>query len=315
MVAWDYIAKRLLFAFATFLIASSAAFFIMSIIPGDIAYRMLGDFATPKAVAELRQELGVDQPVAIRYVEWLGNLLRGDLGGSAYSQEPIVALLSRKLDVTLELAFLATMMGVVFGVPAGMLSAIRPGSWLDAFLRPASILGLAAPSFWVGLLLLLLPSTLWNYAPPRFEPLLGSPLRNLQLMVPASAVIGFAFMASISRVSRTTMLEVVREDYIRTAFAKGLSERTVVFRHALRNALIPILTLVSLQFAALLGGTVIVEQIFSLPGLGQQAIAAINTRDYPVVQGFVVFMVLVYVTVNLVLDVATTVLDPRIRFA
>ena len=193
--------------------------------------------------------------------------------------------------------------------------ALRPDSPFDWIVRPLTIVGLALPSFWIGLLVLLTPSTLWSYAPPRWVPLLEDPLTNLQLMLPAAAILGTALMASVSRISRTSMMEVLREDYVRTARAKGVTEYTVVVRHALRNALIPVATLTTLQFASLLGGTVIIESIFTLPGLGTMAIAAINLRDFAVVQGFVVFMVLVYVTVNMLMDIMVSFLDPRVRLA
>ena len=199
------------------------------------------------------------------------------------------------------------------GIPSGVLSAVRPGGFADFIVRPISILGIAAPSFWIALLVLLTPSLLWDYAPPRYTPIWESPISNLQLLLPAAAIVGFVFMAGISRLTRTTTLEVMREDYVRTAYAKGLRERTVIYRHALRNAMIPVITLVSLQFAALLGGTVIIETIFSLPGLGQHMIFSIERRDYPMVQGFVVFIVFVYVTVNLMVDLTVGFMDPRIR--
>lgn len=314
MVSYVYILQRLVFGVATFLLATSAAYIILNIIPGDIAHRMLGDFATPDRLAELRATLGVDRPLPQRYAEWVWNLLQGDLGQSAYSGKNVTSEIISRVPVTLELSILAAVVSIVLGLPAGIISALKPGSWIDAIVRPVSIIGLAVPSFWIGLLVLLTPSTLWNYAPPAYVPFFDSPLKNLQLMIPSAAILGLAFMASISRVSRTTMLEVLREDYVRTARAKGLRETTVTLRHALRNALIPVLTLISLQFAALLGGTVIIENIFSLPGLGTTAIRAINVRDYQLVQGFVVFMVLVYVGVNLLVDLMASFLDPRIRF-
>ena len=315
MFNFAYVGRRLVFAVITFLLASSAVYFILNIIPGDIAYRILGDFATEETLAELRAELGTDRPIPVRYAEWLGNLVRGDLGVSAFSREPIIDLIRRKLSVTLELTVLATAIGIFVGIPAGITSAIRSGTVLDAIVRPVSIIGIAAPSFWIALLVLLTPSLLWNYAPPRYVSLVSDPVTNLQLMLPAAMIVGFEFTASITRVSRTTMLEVIREDYVRTAYSKGLSERTVLMRHALRNSLIPVLTLISFQFAMLLGGTVIIETIFSLPGLGQHTILSITRRDYPMVQGFVVFTVFVYVTVSLFVDLAASVLDPRIRFS
>ena len=313
MISYEYILQRLLLAMISFTLATSAAFFILNAIPGDIAYQILGDFATLEKLAELRAQLGIDKPLPQRYVEWLGNLLQLDLGNSVFSNQPVVSELRRRMPVTMELAVLAAGMSPFIGLPAGIITALRPNTLTDSIVRPASILGIAMPSFWTGLLVLMVPSLLWNYAPPRWVPILEDPLTNLRLMLPAASIIALGFTASLSRLSRTTMLEVMREDYIRTARAKGVSEFTVTMRHALRNALIPVMTLMSLQFAVLLGGTVITENIFSLPGMGTNVIQSIQRRDFPMVQGFVVFMVTVYVTVNLFVDIMASFLDPRIR--
>lgn len=310
-----YITHRLLFAVVTLLLTTSMAFFILNALPGDTAHRMLGDFATPNRLAQVRAQLGTDRPLLVRYVDWLGDLLRLDLGASVFSNKSVGDEIVRRLPVTLELAILAVIFSIIVAFPAGMVSAIYPGRLADAIVRPLSIIGLALPSFWVGLLLLQLPSLWWNYAPPRYVSLIEDPRQNLQLMVPAAFTIGLAFAASISRLVRAAMLEVLREDYVRTAWAKGLTGQTVIVRHALRNALIPVLTLIGLQFALLLGGTVITENIFSLPGIGTMALNAINVRDFPVVQGFVVMMVVVYVAVNLLVDILASMLEPRIRLS
>ncbi len=313
MISYQYIARRLMLSSVSFLIATSAAFFILNAIPGDLAYIILGDFATQEKLEQLRAQLGIDKPLPQRYVEWLGNLLQGDLGHSVFSQRSVVEELRRRLPVTLEVAVLAAGMAPFIGLPAGIITALRPNTIFDFIIRPLSIVGIALPSFWTGLLVLMIPSLLWNYAPPRFVPFLENPIENLRLMLPAAAIISLAFTASLSRMSRTTMMEVMREDYIRTARAKGVREFSVTIRHALRNALIPVMTMVSLQFAVMLGGTVIIENIFSLPGMGTNVIQSINGRDYPMIQGFVTFMVVVYVMANLFVDIMASFLDPRIR--
>lgn len=310
---YTYVLRRLLLAVVTFLVASSATFIILSVLPGDLAVAMLGDNATQESVAQLRAELGLNAPVWTRYLAWMSDLLRGDLGRSLLHNEPVAKLMASRLPVTLELAMLGTLMGAAVGLPVGVLTAVKRGSLVDLAVRPLSLIGLSVPSFWLGLLVLLLPSYLWNYPPPRYTPLWEAPFRNLQLVLPVAAITGLSFMAGMTRLSRTAMLEVLGEDYVRTARAKGLPERSVIYRHALRNAMIPVLTLVSLTFAGSLGGSVILESIFSIPGIGQQALSAISKRDYPIVQGFVVFNVLIYVSVNLIVDILTGLLDPRVR--
>lgn len=313
MISYQYIARRLMLASVSFLIATSLAFFILNAIPGDLAYVIMGDFATEEKLRELRIQLGLDRPIPLRYVEWLGNMLQGELGQSVFSHEPVMSEMRRRLPVTLEVAVLAAGIAPFVGLPAGIITGLRPNSLADFIIRPASIIGIALPSFWTGLLVLMVPSVLWNYAPPRFVPFFENPIENLRLMLPAALIISLAFTASISRMSRTTMMEVMREDYVRTARSKGVTEFTVTMRHALRNALIPVMTMVSLQFAVMLGGTVIIENIFSLPGMGTSVIQSITSRDYPMIQGFVTFMVVVYVCANLFVDIMASFLDPRIR--
>jgi len=309
-----YAIKRLGMAFITLLCATSAAFFILNILPGDVATRALGDFATPERVAQLRAELGLDDPLVVRYGQWFADLIRFDLGHSFFNpQQSVFNEVRVRLPVTLELAVLGLLVALVIAVPLGILSAVYPGSLIDYIARPLSIVGLALPSFWIGLLVLLLPSLWWNYAPPPYADLWDDPLKNLQLMFPAACVLGIAVAASTSRLVRATMLEVIREDYVRTARSKGLGQRIVVTRHALRNVLLPLITMVSLQFATLLGGSIIIENIFSIPGIGSMAIRAINTRDYPLVQGFVVVNVMIYIIVNLLVDLVAPLVDPRIR--
>lgn len=313
MISYQYIARRLMLATVSFLIATSLAFFILNAIPGDLAYVIMGDFATEEKLRELRIQLGLDRPIPLRYVEWLANMLQGELGQSVFSHEPVMSEMRRRLPVTLEVAVLAAGIAPFVGLPAGIITGLRPNSMADFIIRPASIIGIALPSFWTGLLVLMVPSVLWNYAPPRFVPFFENPIENLRLMLPAALIISLAFTASISRMSRTTMMEVMREDYVRTARSKGVTEFTVTMRHALRNALIPVMTMVSLQFAVMLGGTVIIENIFSLPGMGTSVIQSITSRDYPMIQGFVTFMVVVYVCANLFVDIMASFLDPRIR--
>ena len=308
-----YILKRLALSGNTLLITATATFVILAIIPGDLAYVILGDDATPERLEALRVQLGIDQAVHLRYLSWLGDAVRFDFGQSAINGLPVVDGMKSRIPVTLELAILAQLITLAFAVPAGVLSAVFRGRALDLLIRPVSIVGIALPSFWVALLVLLIPSFIWNYAPPRYVPFTEDPLTNLQGMLPPAAVLGMLGAAGLSRLIRAGMLGVLREDYIRTARSKGLAETSVVFRHGLRNTLGPVITVFTLHFSTLLGGTVIIESIFSIPGLGALALRAIESRDYPVVQAFVVFMVFVYVMGSLIADLLVAALDPRVR--
>ena len=308
-----YILKRLALSGNTLLITATATFVILAIIPGDLAYVILGDDATPERLEALRMQLGIDRAVHLRYLSWLGDAVRFDFGQSAINGLPVVDGMKSRIPVTLELAILAQLITVAFAVPAGVLSAVFRGRGLDLLIRPVSIVGIALPSFWVALLVLLIPSFIWNYAPPRYVPFTEDPLTNLQGMLPPAAVLGMLGAAGLSRLIRAGMLGVLREDYIRTARSKGLAESSVVFRHGLRNTLGPVITVFTLHFSTLLGGTVIIESIFSIPGLGALALRAIESRDYPVVQAFVVFMVFVYVMGSLIADLLVASLDPRVR--
>ncbi|MGD9894581.1 MAG: ABC transporter permease, partial [Dehalococcoidia bacterium] len=236
------------------------------------------------------------------------------LGESKANNMPVAELLWAKLPVTLELTFLAVTISLLVAIPIAIVSARRPDGLLDYAGRMISIGGIALPSFWIGTLAVMIPSKLWNYSPPSYVSIFEKPLQNLELMIPASLILGFALSASLMRVARTTLMEVLRADYVRTAKSKGLRDAVIIYRHALKNALIPVITLCGLQLAALLGGTVIIEQIYSLPGIGRVVISAINGRDYAVVQGVVVMMAFIYVTINLLIDLSYALIDPRIRY-
>jgi peptide/nickel transport system permease protein len=310
----QYVLRRLLMLVPVLLVVTTVTFVVMRLLPGDLAQRMLGEYATPEAVEQLRAQLGLDKPLIVQYGEWLGGLVRGDLGESKANNMPVASLLWAKLPVTLELTFLAVAISLLVAIPIAIVSARRPDGLLDYAGRMISIGGIALPSFWVGTLAVMIPSKLWNYSPPPYVPLSEQPLRNLELMLPAALILGFALSASLMRVARTTLLEVLRADYVRTAKSKGLREAVIIYRHALKNALIPVITLCGLQLAALLGGTVIIEQVYSLPGIGRVVISAINGRDYAVVQGVVVMMAFIYVLINLLIDLSYALIDPRIRY-
>ncbi len=299
---------------------SLLVFFIMRMLPGDAAQMLLmgdADKATsvsPEAMAALRLKLGLDVPLYEQYFNWVGGLLTLDAGNSLWSGRPVFTEIGERVGLTLELALMAMIIGAAIAIPVGVFSALNQDSWADYLVRSVTIAGLAMPGFWMATLLILFLTVQLNWAPPLgFVAFFDDPWANLQQLIWPALVIGIHNAALVARMTRSTMLEVMRDDYIRTAWAKGLGLRTILTVHALRNAMLPVLTLLALELAGLLNGTVIMEVIFTLPGIGRYLVDAIFHRDYPVVQAIVVIMAVVYVVLNLVVDLMYGVLDPRIR--
>jgi peptide/nickel transport system permease protein len=263
----------------------------------------------------MRRQYGLDKPLPQQYAIWLGRLLRGDLGISIYTEEAIVTSLKRSFPVTLELGLWAMLIAVAIGVPIGIMSSIFRNSPADYVGRVTAILGLSAPDFWIATMALTFLAIRFHWIPPvRYHRLWDDPVANLQQFALPALVIGFRLSATIMRMTRSTLLEVLREDYVRTARAKGLHQRLVIFRHALRNAFLPVVTIIGGQIAFLLGGSVIIEQIFVLPGMGRLAIQGLTFRDYPLVQTLVMVFASIVVLANLLVDVSYAWLDPRIRY-
>jgi peptide/nickel transport system permease protein len=312
-----YIARRLLALIPTLIFASIIVFCTVRLIPGDIIDMMLSqnDISASKLDREaLMRTLGLDQPMWSQYLTWVGNLLRGDMGNSLWQATPVIDRLVERLPVTFELGLFAILIGLSIALPVGIYSAIRQDTAGDYIARSFSILLLAIPSFWLGTMVVVIPSIFWGWSPEvSYIAFTEDPIGNLQQMLVPAAVLGAALSAVTMRMTRTMMLEVLRQDYIRTAMAKGLPERLVVFRHALRNALIPVVTLIGLQAPLVIGGAVIIEQIFGIPGMGTLLLDAVNQRDYPIIT--VVFLVvgLAVMLINLVVDLSYGLLDPRVR--
>ncbi len=302
-------------AIPSLLIASLVVFALPRLIPGDVVALMLEEKAYARDLAELRARLGLDRPLPVQYVEWLGRVLRGDLGESLWTKRPVVEELARRLPLTLELSLLATVFAVLIAVPVGVVSATRQDTLQDYAARSTAVLGLSIPSFWLATLVIVLPAIWWGWRPVSgFVEFSQAPLTNLgQLLLPA-LILGLASAAALMRLIRGMLLEVLRQDYVRTAWAKGLRERVVVLKHSLRNAVIPVITVLGIQIAQVLGGTVIIETIFGLPGVSRFLFDAINQRDYPVIQGVNLVVVSLIVLINLVVDAVYAVLDPRIRY-
>jgi peptide/nickel transport system permease protein len=312
-----YIARRLLALIPTLIFASIIVFCTVRLIPGDIIDMMLSqnDISASKLDREaLMRTLGLDQPMWSQYLTWVGNLLRGDMGNSLWQATPVVDRLAERLPVTFELGLFAILIGLSIALPVGIYSAIRQDTAGDYIARSFSILLLAVPSFWLGTMVVVIPSIFWGWSPEvSYIAFSDDPIGNLQQMLVPAAVLGAALSAVTMRMTRTMMLEVLRQDYIRTAMAKGLPERLVVFRHALRNALIPVVTLIGLQAPLVIGGAVIIEQIFGIPGMGTLLLDAVNQRDYPIITGVFLVVGLAVMLINLVVDLSYGLLDPRVR--
>jgi peptide/nickel transport system permease protein len=313
-----YLFKRLLLMVPTLFGAAALVFLIMRVIPGDVALLVLGGDGgqvDQKQLAAVRQQLGLDQPLLVQFGTWLWGVLRFDFGNSLWTGQPVAHELLIRLPLSLELALFATMVSVIIAIPLGMLAAVRQDTWVDYVVRVVSIGGLAIPGFWVGILCILGLVIFFGWGPPlEFTPPWVDPWANFQMMVWPVVTVGYRFSAVTTRMTRSTVLEVLREDYIRTAWAKGLRERAVVIRHALKNALLPVITLVGTEFAFLIGGLVVTETVFTLNGIGRFVVDAVAHRDYPVVQALVFLIAFGFVVVNLLVDLTYAWLDPRIRY-
>jgi peptide/nickel transport system permease protein len=310
-----YVLKRLLVALPSLLIASLIVFTLPRLLPGDVVTLMLEEKAYAKDLDELRAKLGLDRPFYVQYFEWAGRVLRGDLGDSLWTRRPIVEELATRLPVTAELGFFAVVFALLIGIPIGVLSAVRADAITDYVARSAAILGLSVPGFWLATLVIILPAVWWGWTPNlHFVEFSADPWNHVaQFLLPA-LILGIASAAAIMRLTRGMLLEALRQDYVRTAWSKGLPESRVVVKHSLKNAVIPVVTILGLQVAQVLGGTVIFEQIFGLPGIGRFLFDAITQRDYPVIQGINLLIVSLVVIVNLGVDAVYVLLDPRIRY-
>lgn len=311
----QYILRRLLLVIPVAVGVSMLVFGLIRFVPGDAVLTSLGNQADRRTVEELRHQLGLDRPAVVQYADWVSHSLRGDFGTSLINKKPVSQQIMSRLPITAELAVLALFFSTVIGVPLGVISAVYQDRPVDHLLRLVNIVGLSVPSFWLGTLLILLPSIWFGWVPPfRYISFAQDPWANIQQFIFPAIAIGYASSASVGRMARSSVLEVLRQDFVRTARSKGLSERRIVLRHVLKSAFIPVLTIIGLQAGYLLAGSVIMEQIYALPGLGRLVVDSIFTRDYPVVQAVVVLMACVYVLVNLLVDLMYAWLDPRIRY-
>jgi peptide/nickel transport system permease protein len=312
-----YVLRRLLLALPVLVLSSLIVFGLMRVMPGDALTTLMGESGNvgEKELAKLRKDLGLDRPYHEQYAIWLWQMVSLNPGHSIFTNEPIAVSLRKAIPVTLELAALAMIIGLVIAVPVGVLSATRQDSTSDYVGRVVAVSGLSLPDFWLATLVITFAAIWLQWIPPiGYVSLWDSPWKNLQQFLLPAAVLGFRLSAATMRMTRSTVLEVLREDYVRTAWAKGLGGKIVVYKHALKNALIPVVTIVGGQLGVLLAGTVVVETIFALPGMGRLTVEAILFRDYPVVQTNVMLVAATLVTLNLAVDMTYAYLDPRIRY-
>jgi peptide/nickel transport system permease protein len=322
-MAW-YLLKRVSLVIPTLLGAAVLVFLLMRLIPGDICVIRVGSGGSgidPQVVAACHAELGVDRSVLVQFLDFVWGFFRLDLGTSMWSGKPVASEIAARLPISLEIALLATVIAILIAIPLGTLSALKQNTWLDVAVRVFAIGGIAAPSFWIGIVTILvvldvssaITGTPWM-PPIDYVPIWQDPIRNLSMALLPAITVGYRYAAVSMRMTRSAMLEVMREDYIRTARAKGLLQRLIVNRHALKNALLPVVTLIGIEFAFLIGGLVVTEQVFNLNGVGRLFVQAVQNQDYTLTQALVMLTVTVFVATNLVVDLLYAWLDPRIRF-
>ena len=313
-----YVIRRVAGIIPTALMLLFLVVVLIDMIPGDIIDLILEEKFTADDESRqlLEEELGLDRPLIIRYLEYVGGVLTGDFGNSLWTEQPVSELILGRATVTIEIGTISIILGTIVGVAVGAISAIRQDTSLDYALRSVSILGISVPSFAIATAIVVFPAIWWGVAPSlRYVSFSEDPIAHTKIIIPPAIVLAIGLSASLMRLTRTTMLEVLRQDYVRTAQSKGLQERSVILRHALKNAMIPVITLLGLQVAFVIGGSVITESVFAIPGVGRLLLSSIANRDYPVVQGIVVIIGLFVMVTNLVIDLSYGWLDPRIRYS
>lgn len=310
-----YVLRRVVLTLPVLLLVLFGSFALLRLIPGSAAELRAGAGQSQDDIARLEKQFGLDDPIPIQFANWVGRLVTGDLGESIWSTEPVADEIKRRFPPTAELAVLGALFAVIVAVPAGTMAALNQDRWVDRFLQVATAVGIAIPNFFLATLVIMLPARWWGWTPPTgYISMFDNPVENLQRMALPAMIIGLAQAAVITRLTRSSLLEVLRQDYIRTARAKGLAGRTVIVRHSFRNAMVPIVTIFGLQFATLLGGSVIIESVFSIPGMGAGVLSAIGRRDYDLAQTLILIFGLVHILSVFITDMAYTLVDPRIKY-
>ena len=314
----QYIIRRLLLAIPVLVVVSILVFGGTRVVPGDICLIVVGsvESVTEEQCDRIDHDLGLDKPVVQQYFTWVGNVLTGDLGRSMVQRRPVLEVMSDRIPTTIELALLASILAITVALPIGVFSALKQDKLPDILARFLTIGWLSMPSFWVGTMLVTLPAIWWGYATPvPYVQFWVDPMKNLEQMYLPTIALALALSATIARLTRSSMLEVLRQDYVRTARAKGLHERVVLSKHALKNAMLPVITLIGIQLGFLLSGTVVLEFLFALPGLGTLLIESVITKDFAAVQGLVLFFSVIIIVINIAVDLSYALFDPRVRFS
>jgi peptide/nickel transport system permease protein len=322
---YRYLVRRMLLVVPTLVGAAALVFALMRMIPGDICAVRLGTggaSVAARSVALCHAELGLDRPVLLQFADFVWGFCRLDFGLSMWSGKPVAAEIAARLPISLEIALLASVIAIAVAIPLGTISALKQNTWIDLVVRTVAVAGIATPSFWLGIIAILAVLDITNWVsgtpwmpPIDYVPFWQDPLRNLSMVILPALTVGYRYSAVTMRMTRSAMLEVLREDYIRTARAKGLLDRIIINRHALKNALLPVVTLIGIEFAFLIGGLVVTEQVFNLNGIGRLFVQAVQNQDYTLTQALVMLVVAIFVLTNLVVDLLYAWLDPRIRFA
>ena len=318
----QYIIRRVFLMIPGVLFLTIFVFSMVRIVPGDVIEVIVGmqgggrgGYMSEEMKDKVRAQLGLDRPIHVQYFVWLGQIVRGDLGESLFNKIPVVETLRKRYSVTLELIIITMIIMVVWGMAVGTISAIHQDTWVDYVLRSVAVLGLSMPYFWIAILVVVFGSIFFNWSPPLgVNHFFEDPRLNLEQFVLPAAILGISQGSALARMTRATILEIVRQDFVRTAKAKGLADRVILTRHTLRNAMIPVVGLIGITFAFSLGGTIILEQVWSLPGIGTLMLRAIQQRDYPVIQGIIIVLGLLVMVTNLLVDLSYAWLNPRIRY-
>ena len=312
---WAYIIRRILATIPVMLVVAVVVFLLLRLSPGDPAVIIAGDHATSHDIEQIRIQLGLDKPLMFQFLQWLWNLLRGDLGASVFNNRPVLDLIAQRLEPTISLAILTMLFAIVLAIPLGVIAAWKVGTWIDRAIMTFAVVGFSFPVFLVGYLLVFGFALEWRFLPVQgYREMAGGFVPFIRHLILPSVALGLVYTALLARMTRSTMIEVLNEDYIRTARAKGLGMDAVLLGHALKNAAIPIVTTIGVGIALLIGGVVVTESVFAIPGIGRLTIDAVLQRDYPVIQGVMLVVSFIYVMINLVIDLSYTLLDPRVRY-
>ncbi|MGV6873804.1 ABC transporter permease [Pseudochelatococcus sp. B33] len=310
-----YTIRRLLAAIPILVTVAVVVFLLMRLAPGDPAQLIAGDDATAQDVERIREQLGLNQSLLMQFIHWFGNLLQGDLGNSVFNQRPVLGLILQRIEPTISITVLTLIFSISLAIPLGIIAAVKHGTMIDRAIMTFAVISFSLPVFLISYLLVFRFSIEWRFLPVQgYRSIFDGFVPFIRHMIMPCVALGLIYTALLSRMTRSTMLEILNEDYIRTARAKGVSTRAVLFRHALKNAAIPIVTTIGLSLASLIGGVVVTESVFAIPGIGRLTIDAVNSRDYPVIQGVILVCAFTYVVINLLIDLSYTLFDPRIRY-